>query len=95
MHRMIWYILKRLKKDNIALTSWYSIILPTVFSIIIGIAIKLLLIYFKSYDLNLKYTAVPSSVVAVYCAVLFPSGWHTSIISKYRDALKQKEITQG
>ncbi|MHB1459022.1 MAG: hypothetical protein ACYC0V_19100 [Armatimonadota bacterium] len=91
---VIWALLKWMKKDAIAMKSWYSIILPTIYSVIVGTSIEMNLLHSKLYNMESEYISISYLAIAVYFAACFPFYWHWSVAIKIKDALKQNIETQ-
>ncbi|MHB1459023.1 MAG: hypothetical protein ACYC0V_19105 [Armatimonadota bacterium] len=89
VYRILWYLLRKIKKDNVALKSWYSVIVPAVYSIIIGVIIEYKYMNSGLYNNNLGFAPIVYSAAMVFFLTAFLSQWHASVVGKYRDALKQ------
>lgn len=85
---IVWYILRRMKKDNAALASWYSVVMPTMYSVTVGAIVKAFLVKSHPSGSSSVYLLNSYWIVAVYYASLLPFMWHLSVVGKYRNIMK-------
>lgn len=84
------YLLRILDKDNALLAGWYSVVLPTLLGVVVGIIIEMNLMNSRLYDPTSRHIPITYLAIAVCSAALPPLSWHTAAVRRYRDALKPK-----